>query len=466
MTDFLPARSETTVPSAFGTRDLVYIVFRRRRWILAVWLPVFLVGLMFLFRQTGGYVAGSQVLLELQAPQNPSFYVSNRLVDYDLSISTYSNLAMSVPVAEMAAKTLSDSVAVLVAADPELAGIEKHERMLEFILDNLDVSRVAESNLLEIRYQAAHPAVALVVNRAVRDAFLEYGLRAGKNERAISYFEEQVRKTEAEIDSLLQLREQVSLDTGVAYINQDSRNMTGLLADLEVKFYESGAAAGFQEQRVAHLRRTLADNPDFVPIGEAAGLDRLRARLEEEQHNYYKILASHPESSQVARRQATLVEDLRSQARAAVQDFIESKELEGRTFRGKADVLREQMDEVTASLSTLPNAYRRITLLDARIRAKTELLQDMQIKSGEVTLNEMADDRVSRLTKITEPEIIRVISETRKFAIFGVLAVFGFALALVVATLVDSADHRINDPNALLRTVKVPVLGSISDAKR
>ncbi len=48
-----------------------------------------LVGAMGLFKQTGAYVASSKVLLELQSSQSPTLVISNRQVDYDLSISTY-----------------------------------------------------------------------------------------------------------------------------------------------------------------------------------------------------------------------------------------------------------------------------------------------------------------------------------------------------------------------------------------
>ncbi len=129
-------------------------------------------------------------------------------------------------------------------------------------------------------------------------------------------------------------------------------------------------------------------------------------------------------------------------------------------------MLKQQIDEVNVTVAALPSAYRRITMLDAQIAAKSEFLEGIQIKSGEVRLAQMADERVSRLTRITEPEIVSVISEARKFAFFGALAVFGLALGVLVGVVVDRGDQRIHDARVLSEAVDVPVLGSISVGKR
>jgi uncharacterized protein involved in exopolysaccharide biosynthesis len=467
MPDMVPIRPQMPVGERqlFGPRDLVYVAFRRRRWILAIWLPILLVGALGLFKHTGAFVASSKVLLELQSSQSPTLVISNRQVDYDLAISTYSHLAMSVPVAEIAAATLTDSLDILREIDPKYGQLAQHDKMLEFILDKLVVARVAESNLLDIRYTSPYERVALMVDRAVRDAFFHYSLNAVRNSSAISYYDEQLQDAESEIDSLLAIREQVSKETGVSMLNQDSRSDAALLSQLESEYYRVSADVVLKESTIANLRAAVAENPDFVPAG-AADLASMRVRVENEQETYSKLLAEHPETSQMVQRQAGVLTDLRSQMRQAVKEYIDSLDLEARALRDKASVVKRQMDGVNATVAALPSAYRRITMLDAQITAKSEFLQSIQIKSGEVRLSQMADERVSRLTRITEPEIDTVISEARKFAFFGALAIFGLALGLLVGVVVDRGDQRIHDVRVLSESVDVPVLGSISVGKR
>jgi uncharacterized protein involved in exopolysaccharide biosynthesis len=465
VSDMVPIRFQAPAVErpAFSLRDLVYVVFRRRRLIAAIWLPILVAGAMGLFKQTGAYVASSKVLLELQSSQSPTLLLSSRQVDYDLSTSTYSHLAMSVPVAELAAAALSDSLVVLREIDPKYARLAQRDKMLEFILDKLVVSRVAESNLLDIRYTSPYGRVSLMVDRAVRDAFLQYSLNTARDSRALSYYDEQVHEAEAAIDSLLAMREQVSKETGISLLTDD--NGAGLLGELEAAYYGVCADAAHKESTVANLRAAVAENPDFVPTG-AQDLQSMRIRVENEQETYSKLLAEHPETSQMVQRQVGVLTDLRSQLRESVQEYIRSLELETRALRDKAGVLKQQIGDVNVTVAALPSAYRRITMLDAQVLAKSGFLQAIQIKSGEVRLSQMADERVSRLTRITEPEIDTVILEARKFAFFGALAIFGLALGLLVGVLVDRSDQRIHDVRVLSEAVDVPVLGSISVGKR
>lgn len=467
MSEMVPIRPQTLSAERplFSPRDLVYVAFRRRRWIAAIWLPILVVGALGLLKQSGAYVASSKVLLELQSSQSPTLVIANRQVDYDLAISTYSHLAMSVPVAEIAAVTLTDSLDVLRQIDPKYAQLAQRDKMLEFILDKLVVARVAESNLLDIRYTSPHERVALMVDRAVRDAFFDYSLNASRNSHAMSYYAEQVKEAEADIDSLLAMREQVSKETGISLLTQDSRTSAQLLGELEASYYQVCADAAYKESTVANLRGAVAQNPEFIPAG-AGDLTSMRIRVENEQETYSKLLAEHPESSQMVQRQAGVLTELRSQLRGAVQEYIKSLDLDALALRDKAGVLKQQMGEVNVTVAALPSAYRRITMLDAQITAKSEFLQEIQIKSGEVRLSQMADERVSRLTRITEPEIDTVVSEARKFAFFGILSVFGLALGLLVGVVVDRSDQRIHDVRVLSEVVDVPVLGSISVGKR
>jgi uncharacterized protein involved in exopolysaccharide biosynthesis len=467
VSDMVPIRPQslTADRALFSPRDLVYVAFRRRRWIVAIWLPILIVGALGLRKQTGAYVASSKVLLELQSSQSPTLVISNRQVDYDLSISTYSHLAMSVPVAEIAAATLKDSLAVLREIDPKYGRLENRDKMVEFILDKLVVARVAESNLLDIRFSSPYERVSLMVDRAVRDAFFRYSLNAVRNSSAMSYYDEQVKEAEGDIDSLLAMREQVSKETGVSLLNQDSRSDAQVLSQVQAEYFRVSAEVAEKESIVANLRAAVAQDPDFVPAN-ANDLMSMRVRVENEQEAYSKALSEHPESSQVVQRQAGVLTDMRSQLRDAVQEYIKSLDLEARALRDRVAVLEQQMGRVNQTLAALPSAYRRITMLDAQITAKSEFLQEIQIKSGEVRLSQMADERVSRLTRITEPEIDTVISEARKFAFFGALAVFGLALGLLVGVVVDRGDQRIHDARILSEAVDVPVLGSISAGKR
>ena len=101
MADF-PGISVGARGHALGLRDVVYVIFRRRLVIAAVALPIIMVASLGLFKNTGSFVAACQILLDLQSPEAPRWN-TRAYVDYDRSLSTYMHMAMSVPVARMAA---------------------------------------------------------------------------------------------------------------------------------------------------------------------------------------------------------------------------------------------------------------------------------------------------------------------------------------------------------------------------
>lgn len=470
MADMVPISRTNNLPAEgglFSPRDLAYVAFRRKRWILAIWLPIVLLGIPGLFKHTGAFVSSSKVLLELQSSQNPSLDISSRNVNYDLAISTYTNLAMSVPVAELAATNLQDSLAVLAEINPEYAKLKDHGKLIEFILDPLTVSRVGESNLLDIQYKSPEERTSLMVNRAVRDAFMDYSVYAGRNSRAISYYTEMVQNAEAEIDSLLAVREAISRETGISMLQHDSQPTEQLFSELRAKYYDIQSEVRETEANIAVLTTALEKDPEFIPSGpEFQHLASMRDRLANETEIYYQLLADHPEGSQKVQRQQSVLSGLRTEMRGDMMNHLESLKLQASVMRAKGEVLEQQMKEVNGSLAAVPSAYRRITMLDAQVATRSELLEGLQIKSGEVRMAELADARVSRLTVITEPEIDVVISESRKFALFGALVVFALGLGLMIGVVVDRSDHRIHDARVLSKSVEVPVLGSISVSKR
>ena len=465
MSENMPVQSPTRSQEAalLGPRELVYMGFRRRWLVLAVWLPILVVGFLALYRQAGSFIASSKVMLELSAPSNPNSQHAVRSGDYDLALSTYSNLGMSVPVANLAADVLIDSLEVLAMRDPLYVELNERDKMLGFILDHLSIGRVEESNLLDIQYASPYWDVSLMVNRAVRDAFLDYTARAGTNKGAMVYYDEQMADIQGSIDSLLADREMVAMESGLSDLVVDSRNNANLSSGLEADLFRLEADISFRQSQIGHLRTAVANNPDYMPLDvSSVNMAGGRGRLDDEERELSRMLSLHPADSPPVRRQQEIVDKMRETLQGMVQDYITSQEIELAAKRTQANILQAQLNEVQTAREAIPNAYRQITLIDAQVRAKTRVLEEVQMKHGEVMLNAMADERVNRLIKVTEPEIVTVISSARRFMYMGMLAIFGLVMGIMVALIVDRSDHRIHNTTALAEVVDAPVLGAVS----
>ena len=471
MADLVPL-SPTRLPSrsrAITPREVAYIMFRRRWVILAVLVPVLLVAAFTLLRTGGSVVAASRVLLELRGPEAPIWNTA-QAVDYDRSLSTYKSMAMSVPVAEKAAEALRDSIGAIRRLDPKLAPtLSSREDLAGFLLDNLDVQQVAESSILEIRFKSANPRLSLMADRACRDAFIEYSVYATKNSRASDYYMEQLKESRADIDSLLEVRSRVLLAAGYGSISDDQRLNAGLVAELESNYNEATTDRRTLEARVIAQKAALAANPDYVPPADTRYSDRAimdaKYRLEQHRDTLNKLMAAYAPESVEVQRQREVLASAQQALTNAVSDYIHGFEVEVIAARAREQSLQDNWERAKRGQRQAPEVYSQVTLIDTDLEAKRQLLKDLQVKAGEVRLNAMADERISRIIKLTEPDIDRDLSKSKEFAYFGLVGFFGLLFSLVVAFVVDQSDHRIYSPRSLEDHLDVPVLGAVTASR-
>jgi len=465
MSQMVPARQRADLApgQSFGLRDLVYVSFRRRWIVLAIWIPILVFGVLGLYRETGAFVASSKVMLELSDASAPQNRGTVRPDEYDLAMSTFANLGMSVPVAQRAGRTLVDSLGVLQAIDPDYAELAEEEARLEFILDRLDISRVAESNLMDIQVTSPYERVSLMVNRAVQTAFLDYSANTVGRDQAVAYYEEQMALLQDNIDSLLAVRQAIAMEAGLGDPLIDGRNIASLQASLQGDVYDLRSQIAFRESELNQLRAAAAGNTDFLPLNTVSpNLAGQRARLDEALAELARLRADHPEQSPPVQRQVEQVALLRSTLQASVQDYIRVQEMDLAALRTQLEVVEGQLAEVKRAVRELPYVQRRITLIDTQVTAKSQVLREFQRKLGDVTLSAAADERVNRLLKVTEPEIVSVVSPVRRYLYMGLLAIAGLVAGLLVALLVDRMDSRIYNVSRLGEAVDAPVLGAVT----
>lgn len=472
MSDLVPVRGSralTRPDQAISPREIAYVISRRRWLILGIALPILIVAATGLLKRTGGVVASSKVLLEMRTPVLPQWNTATASVDEDRLLSTYQHLAMSVPVAQRAADALIDSLPNLRSFDPDLAHLTSRAALVEFLMNGLNVTLVGESSILDLRFSAVDARAAIMADRACRDAFLDYSANALVNSEAISYYQDQIASIGAEIDSLLKQRAEILRDTGYTSFQDDLRFNAGQVATLQDKVFEAEANLRFIESKVAYFRKAWAENPDFMPFGEQtmenAPLIDAKLRVDKYRDILSQLLTKFTPTSPEVVKQQELLESSQRLFAQTKEDFLQGYEAEAAAARAKEQALRQQRDQLLGSLSAAPEIYRQVSMIDADIDARRTVLKELQSKLGEVRISQMADSRVNRLIKLTEPEIDLVISGSRQFVYFFMVSFFGLALSLLVAFIVDQQDHRIYTRRQLEQALNVPVISTITDAE-
>ena len=459
----LPA---THVASGITLRDVVFVLYRRRWVVLSIFLPIVLIGSLGLFKQTGAYTASSRVVVELVKVDLPRWNAGSRNIDYDRELSTLFNIAMSVPVARKAAALLEDSIPRIKILDLSLTDLDQPEQLRAYLLGGLDVGVVGESSILEFRFTSTHPQISLMASGALRDAFVDFQVYGRRDPRAIAYYTEQVNTIRAETDSLLQIRSQVLSAAGYSSMKDELRYDSGQLANIKSDLFDAIVARRTAEMEYGRLTAYLEGDPRDFPMGpdenRSMTLVHWRNTLAIHENELNSILTIHTENSVAATRKRSLIEHSLENLANEERNYVASFKVTLDVLHEKERALRDLIVEIEADNSKAPEVYRTVSLLDTELNSLRKLMDDMQGKRGEVRLSQLADDRVSSVVVLTDPELTHVISGGKTIVYFGFIVIFALALGVVVAFLLEGLDHRVYGPRDVEEHLKLPVFASVT----
>jgi hypothetical protein len=304
----------TTHQVAVSPRDVVFVLFRRRWVMLAIALPIIILGGVSLLGRTSTSTAATRVVVEFLNVDRPQWNITGRNIDFDRELSTLTNIAMSVSVAEDAAEALADSLPAIRAMDPNLVEIQSVTDLRDLLLGGLDVNIVGESNILEFRHTDPNPRIALMAAGAMRTAFIRYENFGRRKAGAVAYYEEQLNTVRADIDSLLAVRGAVLGQAGFSSLEDELRYSTGDAAELENQLRKVQVDRAQLESEYNHLKGFLERDPREFPAGQdesrASTLVGWRDLVGKQEDALNSILSIHTDDSVPARRQKALLEQV------------------------------------------------------------------------------------------------------------------------------------------------------------
>lgn len=452
--------------SALNLREIVFVLYRRRWVTAAVAIPIIIVGAMALVGRNSTATAATRVVVEFLNVDRPQWNISGRSIDFDRELSTLANIAMSVSVAESAAKALADSLAVIRSLAPELAGADNGGSLRDLLLGGLDVNAVGESNILEFRHTNPSPRLALMSVAALRDAFVQYENYGRRNLGAVAYYEEQVSYVKAQIDSLLTIRGEILGRSGFTSLEDEMRYLTGAVAESEDQLRKVQADRQQLQTEYDHLRSFLTRDPREFPAGQdesrASTLVGWRDLVGKHEDALNSILSVYTEDSVPARRQRAILERSLQRLREEEVAYTESVRLALESTKQREATILSQLERMRGDNNDLPIVYQRVSMLDSEIKSLRDLLDDLQGKWGEVRMNEMADERVSNILVLTEPELIMNLGGGKTSIYLAMTVFLAFAFGVVGAFIAESVDHRVYLPREIEENLQLPVLASVS----
>lgn len=459
--------NESDSETQIGLRDIIAILIRRRYVVLGVVIPIVLMSFLGAMRSTDFAVANAKVMIEGRSIADPRF--GRKTVDYDVMMSSAKQLAISMPVAELAAEVLWDSTLILEQEDQEFVGFANRKQLRIELMNGIDAGQVGESNILEIEFTHLNSFFALLAVDAMTDAYIIFNMKNQQNTHALDYYTEQIEDLQSEIDSLMSMRADIFTEAGYTNLNSNSTAGIGHIKSMEYKYFTTKSDRVGLEARIRSIKSIIKINDEFVPaltLGENQTILNNRSTLDKARIKLAELRSSYTEESVWVQRQVELVAFAKSQLITARDAFVQDLEIELDGILEMEKSLESSVAIQKADLVGYPEVERQVSSLNMRIDTQRDLLETLQMKRGEVRLSAESDLRISNITKLDKPTLISAVAGGRKFIYVILAGILGLALGLVAAMFVENQDHRIYDSRQAAKLLGLPVLGSVSQIKK
>jgi uncharacterized protein involved in exopolysaccharide biosynthesis len=455
--------------SSLSLRDIVVTLYRRKWVILAIALPIILVGGLAIFSQSSSYLATARVLVELTNVDQPRWNVTRNYIDYDRELSTMFNIAMSISVAELAAEILEDSIPVIQNLDPVFQEIHTQDDLTALLMGSTTVKVVGESRILEFQVHSAHPRLSMMGVGAMRNAFAKYENQGKKNSQSIAYYQEQIGIVRSQVDSLLSKRSHILQRTGYSEMKEEMRVEAGSLIEAEYKLMEARSERMEIEIQYKGLLAAIQDDPRSFPMGQdesrSSSLVYWRRIVIEHEDTLNELMAVHTLNSIPVVQQQELLKTSIANLQREGEAYTEGVRIKLEGLRSRETMIEELIISYEKRRSEAPDAFYQISMIDAETESMRDLMKSLQGKLGEVRIALQADERVSSIIFLTQPKLMPMLSGGASIMYFLMMAFFAFALGIVVAFVLDLLDHRITTPRDIEEYLHLPIFASIPRTK-
>ncbi len=330
------------------------------------------------------------------------------------------------------------------------------------LLSNLQISRLGETKILEIKYAGTDPVEIQVILDALSQTYLKYSLEARQTNlrQGLNFVEGQLPDMQAQVNSIqdqLELfRRQYNFITPDVQSAQLSQQTTGLseqrlLLDRQL----SGAKQSFLNlQGQTGTLAALEDAPVYQQL--LTELRSVETKMAEE------LTRFSPESLAIRvleERRANILPLLQQEAQRVLgtQQAIASNNL--KTLAAQSQTLNQAEQETTQGLGELPTLIRQYTDLQRELEVSTEALTRFRMTQENLAIEAAQTEIPWQLIEVPTQPTTPISPNLRRSLLMGLVA--SILLGLGAALLLEKLDHVYHTVDELKAGTKLPLLGTL-----
>lgn len=477
----------TTTNSA---RDFVTVLFKHKVKIASVFFAVVLTALVGSFLMTPTYEAKTSILMKIGREHlNRSDLGDNSPLNYNLRQEEIINSEIQI----LTNRDLLERVVTGVGVDkmyPEIAkskmsaGIKPVDVAVKKFKDNLAVTAVRKSNVVEISFRHEDPRMAATALNTLVELFKEKHLQVFSDPRS-SFFESQLVEYDQKLKASADKLEAFKQKNGVYSLEEQRTLLLRQRSDLDTAYKASQHMIEDLQKRVATLKsqfRTISNSDEHYTTTER---DRV---VTETKSRLLALQLNEQELRRKYRDDSRLVQNNRDEI-AMVEKFLKEQEADIRKkaksnspiYQGvEAEMLKAEAD-LNSQRARSAAIHKQLGQVDGEIRSLDLREKDMQNLKREYVMNEK-NQQIYR-DKAEEARIAEDMNK-RKLANISVIQqavpplepvspkkkinlalgmVIGMIAALAIAFLSENLSQTISTPGSAEKRLGLPVLAVIPD---
>jgi len=469
--------------------DYLRVLYKRRWAASTMFLLVLLAALVQIFTATRVYEARTRILIESNEPNVVAF---KEVIDQAQAESDYYQTQYNILQSRTLARdTLEDlrlwnspllnSEGLLSRTGAQLrrlipfahgAGTRPESvnrsaaqsRVIDLFLQNLTVSPVRNSRLVDVRFRLADPAAAAAVANSIAENYIEqslaYKFTASRdaNDWLQNQLSEQRANVEASEQALQQYREQndaLSLDDKQNIVVQKLADLNGAVTRAKTERLQKEASyrqleAGGQDSALLDTFPAILGNT-FIQQqkSELAALQRQQAQLAD------RLGDRHPEMVKIR----SAIQNAQADLQREIAKVVQAVGTEYRAALAQETSLTGALNQQKAEALAMNRKAIEYTVLEREVESSRQIYQSLMQRARETSV--ARDLKSSNIHVIDRAEIPRLPSSPRVLMSL-VLAVFGgMFLACGIAFFFEYLDSRIKTPEEVESYLGLPAIGLI-----
>ncbi len=476
--------AEQTQSRIISTRDVLFVIFKRLKLIIAVFIVTVVTVIIGIMLAEPVYESSAKVIINREVPEAilrvAPWIPLTRRFELEEEINSEIELIKSRAVAENVIHRLDqlnqgdpsgEELPDAETAAPQASGDSEEEQSARImaIQRGIEAEPVKKSDVILISFRSTNPQRAMDVVNAASEAYIDYRTRVYRSSGAVDFFEEQIEVARQNLDQLESALKDYRQQEALLSYEKQQVILLNKLNEFETSLTAVRKDIISTESKLAKVREYWTSSlQPLVPsmeIREEAVIAGMNDRLITLRLSLNELLTKFTEDHREVRNLRQEIALAEADLKVEVEKVIELQETSLSALRAEENALRSTVNMLYTEVKTLPEKELTISKLQRAIENHKEVYSMLILKREEARVTEASDRRLANVSVISPAALPRKPVKPQKGLLLFVGCLIGFIGGFGLAFVLEYMDHSLRTSEDVEHYLNLPVLASIPDVK-